>query len=605
MGLLTRLEERTYQSVGHPRDPVIAEWFGTGSRSGSGANVTADTAFGLTGVYRAVRLIANTIATLPLGVFERKSDGSRELALKHPLSPIIRKRPNRWQTAFGFKQMLAGHFELRGKAYAEIFADGRGRVAELIPLHPDRVTPRSGVLDADIGETIWYEYQPKNRPMRIILWDEMMHWVGFTQDGLNGLSPITVAREALGLAITNREYAARYLNNNSTPGGALKHPKTLTTEAKKNLRESWQAKHGGGVNAGKVAIFEEGMEWQSIGFNPKDSQFIEQRQFDVEEIARMFDIPPHKLMDLDRSTNNNIEHQGIEFVTDCILPRAVNLEETLERDLLLPSDEDRFFIEANLEGQLRADRAARGTFYSVMFSLGAYSPNDIRRKENENPVQGGDEYFVPLNMVPLKHAAELTEPPDPNKEPGDTPSGQRARAIRKRIVRAHERLFVDALGRALRKEVQAGRRALERNTVATWIDEFYPEHEPFVVRALDPVMHTAGVAIATAATLEVRLDESDLDARLEELVRNAVHVAARSQIAASRTELRRILRDYAGEEQRAQFNAAFTDWEERRAIREGPKEAADIAAIVAAFVYRMAGVPPIDQPILRGSTDET
>jgi HK97 family phage portal protein len=589
MGLLSRLERREYApSLGHPRDPALVEWFGGGARSISGASVTADSAFSIMSVYRAVRLIANTIASLPFDIYEVKEDGTRAVARKHPLSALIRRRPNRWQTAFEWKQMMGGHRELRGMAFSEIFTDGRGRVTELIPLHPDRVTPRSGVLSPEVGETIWFEYRPQKGAPRMILWDEMLYFRGYSDDGLTGLSPITIARETLGLALSNREYAARYLSNNSTPGGVITHPKTLSKEAKKHLRESWEEKHGGVSHTGKVAIFEEDMKWQSIGFNPKDSQFIEQRRFDNEEIARMFDLPPHKLMDLDRSTNNNIEHQAMEYVSDCILPRSVSMEETMERDLLLPSDEDRFFIEANLEGLLRGDSVSRGDFYTKLFNLGAVSPNDIARKENFAPADGGDQRFVPLNMVPLEQAGQLPDPAaDPNADPNadDPKQSARAAALKRRILRAHNRLFADALGRVLRKEVQAARRAIDQgvDNFRAWLSGFYLDHETHVARALRPVVHTTGEAIASAVADELR---AEVPATIDRALAVHADLLARAHVAASIEEFRRILRDVPAAEQLEQLRAACTDWETRRADRDAPKAAEDVATVATLCVQQ-------------------
>jgi HK97 family phage portal protein len=610
MGLLDLIERREYSpSIGHPRDPALVEWFG-GSRSVTGATVTPDSAFSVMAIYRAVRLLANTMACLPLGVFERLPDGSRRPALKHPLTDIICRHPNRWQTPFGFKQMMSGHLELRGNAYARILSDGRGRVTELIPLHPDRVTPRFGTLSPGLGEVVWFDYRPLVGPAEVILWDEMLHLRGFSQDGLVGISPITVARETIGLALTNREYAARYLSNSAIPGGALSHPKTLNKEAQANLRRSWEERHGSVANVGKVAIFEEGMKWEAIGFNPKDSQFLEQRRFDIEEIARMFDLPPHMLMDLERSTNNNIEHQGIEFVQNAILPRAVNGEETFDRDLLLPSDVGRFYVEYNLDGLQRGDSVARAALYTARFNVGSLSPNDIRRKENENPVEGGDEYFVALNMVPLSRAMDvLTAPPaptdpaleDPTKKKASSARAARALELRRRIARSHERLFVDALGRVMRKEAQSGRRALEKASAAgslapleAWLTEFYADHEAFTARALEPVIHTAGEAISLAASQEVNAAGSDDETPgLTELLHNCASLAARAHVAKSKADVRAALKNVPDNRGYA-LDELFTTWESRRALEDGAREAHALARSVADFIYRAAGVPPLE-----------
>lgn len=606
MGLLDLIERREYTpSIGHPRDAALVSWFGGGQSSISGASVTPDSAFSVMAIYRAVRLLANTMASLPCAVYERLPDGTRRAAPKHPLSDILTRRPNRWQTPFGFKQMLFGHLELRGNAYARIVSNGVGRVTDLVPLHPDRVTPRYGTLSPELGEQVWYDYQPSQGPVEPILWDDMLHLRGFSQDGLVGLSPLSIARETIGLALTNREYAARYLANSASPGGALVHPGKIGLDAQKHLKASWNEMHGGVRNVGKVGVFEEGLKWEAIGFNPKDSQFLEQRAFDIAEIARMFDLPPHKLMDLTRSTNNNIEHQGIEYVMDAILPRAVNAEETLERDLLLPSDAGRFYIEFNLEGLQRGDSAARGALYTARFNIGSLSPNDIRRKENENAIDGGDEYFVPLNMVPLSQAAKLlaetVEPETPDApEPKEPASEGKARALvlRQRIARSHERLFTDAIGRVLRKEVQSGRRALDKAAkegsiapVDAWLAEFYADHETFVARALAPVIETAGEAIALAVRHEVQADEdvSGLAASLAGVIR----LSAAAHVSRSRVEIRHALKLPAEDRAKA-LTDLFTGWETQRAAEVAPIEARDVAVWVTEFIYRAAGVPLLE-----------
>jgi HK97 family phage portal protein len=224
MGFLR--SSRSLVNLAHPRDPGITAVFGM-KRSSSGASVTPATVMGLPAAYRAVRLLARTMATLPTGVYERLEDGSRRPAPKHPIHYLLTVRPNRWMTAFGFKEMMAGHVELRGNAYAEIIVDGRGRVVELIPRHPDRITVHYGVLAGGFEETIWYEYQPKSGPKRVILWDEMLHVRGFSQDGLIGLNPVEVAREAFGLAISNQDYAGKIIGNDATPNGILKTPKFM------------------------------------------------------------------------------------------------------------------------------------------------------------------------------------------------------------------------------------------------------------------------------------------------------------------------------------------------------------------------------------------
>ncbi len=596
MGLLR--SSRSLVNLAHPRDPAIATMFGM-KKTSTGAHVTPATVMGFPAAYRAVRLLARTMATLPIGIFERKQDGSRRAATEHPLHYLLNVRPNAWMTAFGFKELMAGHLELRGNAYAEIKADGRGRVTDLIPLHPDRVTVHSGVLSPGLGETVWYEHSSRNGAPRVILWDEMLHFRGFSQDGLVGLSPVEVAREAFGLAIGNQDYAGKIIGNDATPNGILKTPKLMDKEAKKAFRKSWVEKHGAGDNRASPAILDEGMEWVAMGFKPVDAQFLEQRKFDITEIARIFDLPPHKLMDLERSTNNNIEHQGIEYVMDAVLPRAVNWEETIERDLFLASDTPRFYCEANVEGLMRGDSAARAAFYTALFNVGALRPNDIRRKENMDPVEGGDEAYIQLNMVPLRHAAKMLGAGSGDGEGEVTDAnGARARALLSRMARRHDHFFVDAVGRGLKREIGAARRALEKAQGARsltpfedWMTEFYPEHEEIVSRYLESTIQAAGEALAVGLLAACRKSPDTEIPGLSEFLHNAAVLAGRAHAVRSTSELRRIVKETPAEGRAKALTELLDAWESGRAQPDGVKECNQLARQVGEFVYRALGLP--------------
>jgi HK97 family phage portal protein len=446
-------------------------------------------------------------------------------------------------------------------------------------------------------EQVWYEYQPLKGGKRVIMWDEMFHLRGFSQNGLVGMNPVEVAREAFGLALGNQDYASKIIGNDATPNGILKSPKKMDKPVKDAFRKSWTELHGSGETRGAPAILDEGMEWVAMGFKPVDAQFLEQRKFDLAEIARIFDCPPHKLMDLDRSTNNNIEHQGIEFVTDAILPRAVNWEETAERDLFLPSDQGRYFIEANLEGLMRGDSAARGEFYTKMFNVAGMTPNDIRRKENMDPVEGGDDAFIQLNMVPLRQAAQLLTGPT---APAEDPNAARSIALRRRLARAYDRIFIDAVGRSLSRELIAARRALDKAQTARslgpfeeWLASYYDEHEPVVLRALEPVIQTAGAAIAIGILTSCRRDPDSVTG-LPEFLANVARAAARAHVVTSAAEIRRTIKENDAASRAAALTALLNGWEADRAAADGVKECNELARQVGDFVYRALGLPGIE-----------
>lgn len=402
MGLTARLMEQRSQAT-TLKDPAkwLVDWFG-GATSATGIHVTSESARRITAVWCAVKILSEDLASLPLFVFQRRSDGrGKDRLPKHPLHRILHDSPNPWQTSFEWREMMQGHLCLRGNAYSEILYDGRGGIRALVPLHPDRVRVYD-ISGSGIGEQpLVYHYTPVAGPARFLFMDEMLHLKGLSDDGLVGLSPISEFRETLGLSIGTETYAARFFGNYANPGGVLSHPKTLTKDAAIRLREAWEQKHAGIENAHRVAVLEEGLTWTSIGVNPKDSQLLDSRKFSVVEVARIFRIAPHKLADLDRATFSNIEQQSIDHVVNTLRPWVVRWEQRLQAALLTSSERaSGIFFEFNIDGLLRGDIQSRYAAYAVGRQWGWLSPNDVRGLENQNPREdaGGDAYHEPLNM---------------------------------------------------------------------------------------------------------------------------------------------------------------------------------------------------------------
>jgi HK97 family phage portal protein len=403
MGILSSLEQRSSSGiVGHPRDPVLAEWLGMGSRSSTGMSVTPDTAMKVTAVFRAVAIKAQTYASLPLGVYRQLDGGGREIDRKHPLFDVLCRMPNKWQTSFEWREMMSGHFELRGRCYSEIVSTGGKAVSELIPLHPDRVR----AFRAPDGR-LAFEFSPLDGPTRIILQHEMCFLHGLTtgSDGITPLSPIGECREAIGLSLATEEHGARLFGNGTRLGGILKKPNGHLKDdiARKKLLDSWNAAHRGVQNAGKTALLEDGLEWQALGMTNEDAQFIDSRTLQISEIARIFGVPPHKLYDLSRSTNNNIEHQGIEFVSDTVRPGAIRREEAMERDLLSGSSSKTHCIMFDLDGLMRGDSAARAAYYASALQNGYKNRDEVRIAEGDNPtgLRGMTDFTVQMNLTTI------------------------------------------------------------------------------------------------------------------------------------------------------------------------------------------------------------
>lgn len=391
MRILTRWfkpEKRFFESSG--------DWISLfGGENPTGATVTPDTAIGSTAVLACVRVLSETIAGLPFITYRRTGTG-RQRDSSLAVFQLLQNKPNRYQTAFEFREMLMAHCLLRGNGYALKVYGQTGDISELIPLNPTRVTPKL----LDTGDVI-YEFRDKAGQLTRYAADDVFHLKGLATDGLVGVSPITYARTAVGLSIAAEEFGARVFSNDAKPGGILQHPGKLSDDAHKRLKDSWQAAHAGLKNAHKVAILEEGMQWQRIGVSNSDSQFIESRKFQIEEIARIFRVPPHLIGHLERATFSNIEHQGLEFVQHTLLPWLRRWEQAITSRLFDEAERRSYYCEFLVDGLLRGDIQSRYTAYSIGRQWGWLSADDVRRLENMEPLpeKAGEQYLVPLNMV--------------------------------------------------------------------------------------------------------------------------------------------------------------------------------------------------------------
>ena len=374
-------------------------FFGTSS---SGKSVNEKTALQTTAVYACVRILAETIASLPLHTY-RYSPGGKEKAQEHPLYHLLHSEPNPEMTSFVFRETLMGHLLLWGNAYAQIIRDGRGRVLGLYPLLPSKML----VNRTDQG-ILYYQYEKDDRT-HFLPDTEVLHIPGLGFDGLVGYSPIAMAKNVIGMAIATEEYGAKFFANGASPGGVLEHPGVVKDPGK--IRESWNAVYQGSGNAHRVAVLEEGMKFQPIGIPPEQAQFLETRKFQIEEICRIFRVPPHLVASLDRATFSNIEHQSISFVDNTIVPWVSRFEQSMQRALFSEAEKRTFFVKFNLNGRLRGDAAARAAFYQTMRQNGIMSANDIRELEEMNLIPdelGGNKLLVNGNFVDMAHAGAWT-----------------------------------------------------------------------------------------------------------------------------------------------------------------------------------------------------
>lgn len=390
--------------------------------STAGKRVTERSAMQMTAVYSCVRILAEAVAGLPLHFYRYKDDGSKEKALDNNLYHLLHDEPNPEMSSFVFRETLMTHLLLWGNAYAQIIRNGKGEIIALYPLMANRMQ-----VDRDENGQLYYIYtrssdEPKTMEGITVYLSprDVLHIPGLGFDGLVGYSPIAMAKNAIGLAMATEEYGAKFFANGAAPSGVLEHPGTIKDPAR--LRENWNATFGGSANSGKVAVLEEGMKYTPISISPEQAQFLETRKFQINEIARIFRVPPHMLADLEKSSFSNIEQQSLEFVKYTLDPWVIRWEQSLCRSLLTPEEKRKYFFKFNLEGLLRGDYASRMSGYATARQNGWMSANDIRELENLDRIPselGGDLYLINGNMLPLGDAGAYANK-ETNKEEKET-----------------------------------------------------------------------------------------------------------------------------------------------------------------------------------------
>lgn len=380
------------------RDPTDDFWFkdiGLGTFSKQRVNV--ETALSLTAVWSCVHLLAETIGHLPLPIYRQDGD-SKFAQRQHKLWRLLNFQPNRWQTAIEWRMMMQGHFELRGAGRSEIIFDQFGDVAELLPLHPDKVQPE--IING--GKDWHYIVKDDNGVERILTRDRVFEVKGLSLDAINPLNPIEAEREALGYALGAQEYGSTFYGNGATPTGYLSAPPGIKKlfedeNQKRAFQKSWQSANTG-KNRFKTPILEKGMEYHELGIKHTDMQYLETRQYTVVDVCRIFRVPPHKLGEMDGAKFNNVEQQNIDFVTSAIAPRATMWEQAIYG--LFNADEQKdHYAKIKLQALMRGDMAARASSQDIGIKNGSLTRNEARGLEDRNPLPGLDEPLTPMNMA--------------------------------------------------------------------------------------------------------------------------------------------------------------------------------------------------------------
>lgn len=451
--------------------------------------------FALPAVFACIRVLSETVAGLPLITYRERNDGGRERATTHPLYRLLHRQPNPEMTPFEFEEMMTGHCAAWGNAYAQIISDNRGRVVELWPLRPDRMT-----VERKNGALIYTYTQTNGAQTKFARW-QIHHRRAMVADGLVGMSPLQTTMLAVSLGMATEEFGARFFAQGARPSFVLSHPGQLKDQAFKRLRDDWNS--GTASEAHKVRIIEEGMKVEQIGIPPEEAQFLQTRTFQAQEIARIFRMPPHKIGLLENATFSNIEHQAIEFVTDTIRPWLVRFEQAMYRDLMSEQDQQNLYVEYLVDGLLRGDTETRYQAYAMARQWGWLSVNDIRRLENLPPVDGGDVYLQPLNMVTAGEDAQQRMDPAQWVAP----------------------LVEDKARRLARREAadlrRKGAQALRSNGFDGWAAQFYESLASAASEELSPIV--TATAQATGRN-EMRLANMVSGALWERMTRSLAQV---------------------------------------------------------------------------------
>ena len=468
------------QKRAHPANEQVLGAFGLRDATVGLPVTNVDGAMGLPAVYACVRVLSETVASLPLITYQQKGDGSRERASSHGLYELLRYAPNPEMTAFEFEELRTQHVASRGNSYAEIEMSGTGRVTALWPLNPDRME----IWRDAQGELLYIYTLPNGQRKRMAAW-QIHHCRGLSSNGIVGYSPLRVAMVAVALGLATEEFGTRFFANGARSGAVLTHPKTLNDKTLANLKASWTDAHGGLENSHRLRILEEGMKLEMIGVPPEEAQFLETRKFQAEEIARIFRMPPHKIGLMDRATFSNIEHQAIEFVTDTIRPWLIRYEQAMRRDLLGTTEAKTLYFEYLTDALLRGDTASRYQAYAVARQWGWMNINDIRGRENMERIAQGDDYLQPLNMVPVG-----TPPRQPKSTGAEAGEEKPARAlapvlddVAKRLTRreAHD----------LKREGVKAMRSLDAAAFRDWLGDFYRDLARTASQAIMPATQAA------------------------------------------------------------------------------------------------------------------
>ncbi|GAA2790005.1 hypothetical protein GCM10019017_39280 [Streptomyces showdoensis] len=580
-----------------------------GSVNSAGIRVDQDTALTYSPFFAGVRVLSEDLAGLPLFLYERLQPRGKQRATTHPLYRLLHDQPNDMMSSAWLREVLTSHAITWGNGLGYVVSNERtGVVEEIWPLRPDRVT--IGVKRSGPGRfERRYRYDDDvNGIHTVLLPHEVLHISGLGFDGVQGYPVVELAANSIGLGLATEHHGAKVFSNGAAPGGALTHPGNVSPEARRRMADDWENIHKGIDRAHRIAVLEEGVTFQQVGVPNDSAQFLETRKLQVTEMARWLRLPPHKVGDLDRATFSNIEQQQLDYIGSALNVWLVRWEQAILTQLLLPDERQQHFPEFLVDSLLRGDTAARYAAYAVGRQWGWLSANDVRDKENLNPIEGGDDYLVPLNMVPAGRSAGR-----------DATAVRRARllagrnAVRETIadkwgqkIEASDQdvadLEADEVGALVDEHLTAGRGARSLGAFLAALRVLYAEDGPIMERLAElwvPLMTGFADDIAVQAAEAVAYEDPvDLS-----VWANAYALShAGYQVSSSYGQLRAVVDKTEGttEDIAEAVVERLAKWQEERPAHTARWESSQLPNAAARETWKEAGVKKI-QWVARGS----
>ena len=598
MGFLTGL--RVHPSK---HDDALWKYFSHSTPTYTGKYISEEETLTSSAVWAAVTILSQTVAMLPLILYKRLKPRGKERCQSHPLYDIMHLRPNPEMTSMEYREAQMGQNLVFGRCFADIERDQNGNVKAIWPL-----LSRNMEKIERVGNRLMFYYKLPDGSMRPLKQENVLYVNGFSTQGLLGaINPVKTNKEAIALGLALEEYGARFFGNDATPPTVLEHPETISKEAQDKLKGQWEQAYRGLENKHRVAILEEGMKLHVFGVTPADSQAIESRKFQITEVARIFNMPPHMLKDLDRASFNNIEMMSLEFVIYTLMPWLTRFEQAYTVRLLSEAEQKNLFFEHLVDGLLRGDIATRTTAYANGIQWGYWSRNDVREMENQNPQPGLDEYLVPLNMIPASQVGLTNNNNGDNNNQNDNNNNDEGSkeenkslelSVEKRSVIARDRiqhqyypLFRQAAQRVINREALAVNREVEKELnnrgrvdLRRWLDDFYQKMPEYIKQEFGPLFRSFFEAIAKQSMDDIGAIVENKD--LQAFVTDYIETYAQRHSGSSYRQLLALFEDPQGIEG---MSERVNEWQDKRPDKIATNETTRGSNAVAQFVWWSVG----------------